>query len=447
MRAFIRSRAASPAASSRARIQLRLRLPLLWLVLLLLAAFALPDRVWTTFLIGLGGLFVAAWFWAWQLSRGLHATRRLRYGWVSVGDRLEEEFTLANRSDVPALWVEIVDASNVPGYQANVVRSVSIHGTDKWRQSAVCTRRGQFHLGPWSIRSSDPFGIFTVTRTYAEQNDIIIHPPVHGRLPIPLPLGQSSGRARARLRSWQATINAASVRDYQPSDPYHWIHWPSTARRGELFVRQFDLDAAGDVWILLDMDTAVQLGEGRDGTEEHAVLLAASLAAQAERRQRAVGVVAYGQTPQVVTPGRGQGQQWRILRALALANADGTADLRAALRDLGRIVRRGAAALIITASGSSDWLSEVARLSKLGVQSTVILLDRRSFGGAENSAALRDAVQQLGCDVYLLRQGEVGQPLVEEERRGFWDFRVTGTGKVVVMRSPLEQAGRRERTR
>ena len=257
----VRQRIFSPRATagSTTSIRLRLRLPVLWLAVLLLGALLLPDRIWTTMLIGFGGLFLIAFIWVWLLARGLHAARRLRFGWVAVGDRLQEEFTLINKADVPALWIEIVDESNVPGYQVGVVRSLGPRESEQWRESAVCLRRGLFHLGPWEIRSGDPFGIFTVSRRYPQQQEIIIHPPIHGDLSLPLPQGNSSGRARARQRAWQATINAASVRDYQPHDPYNWIHWRSSARRGELYVRQFDLDAAGDICILLDLQAAAQL--------------------------------------------------------------------------------------------------------------------------------------------------------------------------------------------
>ncbi|MCP4428843.1 MAG: DUF58 domain-containing protein [Chloroflexi bacterium] len=414
------------------------RTVLVWLGFLLIAAILLPNQAWNTLLVGFGGLFGAAYLWARVLARGLRAERRSRFRWVAVGDRLQEEFTLANAGGLPALWVEVIDESNVPGYQASVVRSVGYNTVDTWRQAAVCQQRGQFRLGPWAIRSGDPFGIFIVARRYPASDEIIIHPPVHGNLPIPLPAGQSSGRVRARRRSWQATVNAASVRDYQPNDPMRWIHWPTSARRDELFVRQFDLDAAGDIWLLLDMETAVQLGAGINGTEEHAVLLAASLAARALLQNRAVGLAAYGRKPQIVPAGRGQGQQWKILRALALINANGEADLTHALQDLGRMARRGAAAIIITANNSADWIPDLLTLSRQGVQSHAIILDRPSFGGEGNSDGLRQAIRQIGGHAHITRQGEVGQPLQEQERRGFWEFKVTPMGKVITIRTPQD---------
>jgi uncharacterized protein (DUF58 family) len=187
------------------------------------------------------------------------------------------------------------------------------------------------------------------------------------------------------------------------------------------------------------MATAVQLGSGINSTEEHAVLLAASLSARALSQNRAIGLAAYGQIPQVVPAGRGQGQQWKILRALALVNADGTASLSQALQDVGRMSRRGAAAIIITADGSADWIPDLLTLAKRGIQSHVIILDRPSFGGTGNSAGLQQAIRQIGGHAHVVRQGEVGQPVEEQERRGFWEFKITPTGRAVAVRSPLDE--------
>lgn len=424
--------------SSGIRIGLRLRMPFVWLAGLLALVLLLPDRVWTTLLVGLLGLVLVSLMWSRALAVGLSAGRHLRFGWVAVGDRLEEEFTLVNRSSLPALWVEIRDESNVPGYQVAAARAVGAGDRVHWRQSSVCSRRGQYHLGPWELVSGDPFGIFSVSRRYEQTQELIIHPPIHGNIPIPLPSGRIEGRARARERTWHANINAAGVREYHHDDPLNWIHWPTTARRDSLFVRQFDRDASGDIWLLLDCSATAQLGEGIDGTEEHAVLLAASLAARALTDMRGVGLAAYGRQPQIVPPGLGEGQQWRLLRALALLHADGDNELARAMRELADTARRGAAVLIITSTGNPDWLPELPALTRRGLESHVLLLERSSFGGGDSSEGLRHAVSLLGYRCQLIRRGELGKPIRETEHQGFWEFRVTGTGKAVAVRRPVE---------
>ncbi len=419
------------------------RLPFVGLILLLVATLLLPGKIWITLLIGFGGMIIVAYLWARQLAKGLSASRRLRFGWVSVGDRLGELFEIHNDSILPAMWVEVTDQSNVPGYRVSVVRSIGPKQGDRWRQSAVCRRRGLYRLGPWSLHSSDPFGIFKVTIPYAEADEIIIHPPVHTQIPVPLPAGQSDGRVQARQRSWQATINAGGVRDYRPRDPRQWIHWPTTARRDALFVRNFDLDAAGDIWLLLDLQASTQLGQGASGTEEHMVLLAAALSAQGLDQNRATGLATYGRLPQLIPPGRGKQQGWKILRALALLSADGQAGLATALQDLGQVAQKRSAAVIVTASGDVDWLPQLLQLAQRGISSQVVLLDRASFGDVSESKggslALRDALRGLGFNSFLIKQGELGQPAVAQERRGFWEFKVTPTGRVITTRSPLSE--------
>jgi uncharacterized protein (DUF58 family) len=412
-------------------------LPLLGTAMLLIVAVFLPHRIWTTLLIGFGGLALLSFAWTWALRQGLHAERRLRFGWVSVGDRLEERFFLYNQSPFPALWIEVIDHSNVPGYRPAVVQSVGSGDRQQWRQAAVCRRRGQFHLGPWAIRSGDPFGLFTITCHYPHAEEIIIHPPIHGQLPIPLPAGRRSGRTRTQERHWRATVNAAGVRDYQSGDPLSWVHWPTSARRDDLFVRQFDRDTAGDIWLLLDMAGAVQLGDGPEGTEEQAILLAAALTAQGLHQNRGVGLAAYGRSPQIAPPAKGEGQRWRLLRALALIRADGDTPLHRALAELAHTARRGAAAVIITPRGDADWIPHLLTLSRRGLRPYVILLDRASFGEAgRRSAALAQIVQGLGVTCHRLRRGDMGSPPETETRRGFWEFKVTGTGKVVAVQTP-----------
>jgi len=106
--------------------------------------------------------------------------------------------------------------------------------------------------------------------------------------------------------------------------------------------------------------------------------------------------------------------------------------------------------VIITPSGESDWLPELLHLAQRGVNCSVLLLDRSTFAvedeiPAPGNRGLRDAIQRLGLGSYIIKQGEVGVPSEHYGRRGHWEFKVTGTGKVITTQNPLMDVGRKLR--
>ena len=110
-----------------------------------------------------------------------------------------------------------------------------------------------------------------------------------------------------------------------PGDTLRRIHWRTTARREELYVKEYDNELAGDLWIVLDLHSVVQAGQGDLTTEEHGVTLAASLAAAMLRQNRAVGFLSEGAVATLLPLEGGETQLWRILRSLASARALGAA--------------------------------------------------------------------------------------------------------------------------
>jgi uncharacterized protein (DUF58 family) len=302
------------------------------------------------------------------------------------------------------------------------------------------------------LHSGDPFGLFEITVSYPAANEIIIHPPIQAQVPIPLPAGQGEGQVRARHRPWRATINAAGVRDYAPGDPYKWIHWPKSARQESLMVRLFDLDAAGDIWLLLDMEAAAQAGTGPEGTEEQSILLATALAVRSLNENRGVGLAGYGRVPVLIPPALGQGQQWRLLRSLALITADGGSNIAQAMRDLGQVANRGSAAVVITPNNDAGWLPDMLQLGRRGISCTAVLLDSESYrpGGGpagdgeragKSAENLRQVIRRQGLECYIIRKGDIARPEVEQERHGYWEFKITPSGRAITVRNPLEEAG------
>ena len=243
-----------------------------WLVpaLVLIAIvtdFLAPYRGWRILFVGLGGALIVSWLWSRSLARGLSLTREMRFGWAQVGDRMVERFTLRNEGWAPGVWVEIHDESTVPGYSASRGTGVAPRDSLRWHTEAVCQRRGLFTLGPTQLRAGDPFGLFTVRVDFPATLPLLVLPPIVPLPHIQVSAGGHSGDARPRANAMDKTVSAASVREYVSGDSRRWIHWRTTAKRNDLYVRMFDGTPAGDWWILLDMYRHAQIGEGQDATD------------------------------------------------------------------------------------------------------------------------------------------------------------------------------------
>ena len=418
-----------------------------WLVglvaLFVVLQIVTPSRTWIILILSLGGTLAAGYYWARQMAGQVTLTRKQRYDWVHVGDLLEERFTLYNNSALPVVWVEIDDHSDLPGYAARSVRSVESQQILEWRTEGICHRRGLYTLGPWQAHTSDPFGLFLVTFDYPETHSILIYPPVVHLPPLPLPKGAATGTGRASRRTLDVTINAAGIRQYAQGDGLNRIHWPTTARLDRLMVKTFDLEPSGDVWILLDLDASVQVGDGEESTEEYGVILAASLADKTLHENRAVGLAAYGRhtassdsepLPTLAMPQKGMAQQWRILQALAQVRAGGAWPLSRVLAEMDKNLGRGMALTIITPSCDPAWVAGLVAPMRRGITPAVLLLDPVSFGGTGNVGAVRGLLAQLGVPSHVIAKGMPFKPVAEHRRIGRPEYRVlAGTGRVIAV--------------
>lgn len=401
-------------------------------VVVIITHLLAPYRGWRILIVGLGGLFILSWFWARSLVKGLDLTRQMRFGWAQVGDRLVERFTIRNNGWAPAVWAEILDHSTMPEYQVSRGTGITSYDAIRWHTEAVCLRRGLFTLGPTEIHTGDPFGVFNVDLSFSASMPLLVLPPVVPLPAIQIAHGGRSGEARPRDNTLDRTVSAASVREYMPGDSKRWIHWRTTARHGDLFVRMFDGTPSGDWWILLDMDHHVQVGQGDDATDEHGVILAASLADRGVRLRHAVGFVAHGEELVWMPPAEGEGQRWEILRSLALVTR-GERPLSEVLTRVGPSIGRDASVIIITASTETTWVESLVPLVRRGTVPTVMALDPVSFGGRGDMGAVQSALDSLGVAHYDISRDLLNLPESRPGRQGHWEWRVLGTGKAIAV--------------
>ncbi|MBI5952658.1 MAG: DUF58 domain-containing protein [Chloroflexi bacterium] len=385
-----------------------------------------PSEVWTILLVGFGGTLVIAYVWARSLGRDIELRRETRLRWIQVGGQIEERITLSNGFSLPAAQVEFMDQSTLPGFDASRSTSINAGYFDQWTLSATCKQRGLFYLGGAVISTGDPFGIFEVTIRDSKRTSILVLPQIASLPELRIAPSGSQGDGQPRRNASEKTIHAATVREYVHGDSMRMIHWRTTARMNELFVRLMESTPEGDWWILLDLDKKYMLGEGWDSVEEQCVTLAASLTDRGLRLRKSVGMIGNSGELIWLTPQKGEGQRWEIMRSLATASPSDL-DLGSVLERIQPSLGRQHSLIIVTASTQLDWTRTLLPVTKRSSVPTVMLLDLSPYGetSAEHTAAF---LEERGVTCHVIPPGIMELPKTDQAVpvKGAWQTTPTG---------------------
>ena len=395
------------------------------LVVSLVEALATGKALWFNLTYLFGAMVLVSYLWSWSNVSSLQLVRQTRSQRSQVGEVAEERFLVRNRGLLPKLWVEVRDHSDLPGHRASwVVSSLGGRRERGWAVRTVCRQRGRFTLGPITLTSSDPFGLFESKKNIVATSPIVVYPYTVNLPQFRLPSGELPGGGAVRRRTHYVTTNVSGIRDYFPGDSFNRIHWPSTARTGRLIVKEFELDPTADVYLFLDMQGGVQadrvwqppaedaisaLGSRPrlpPSTEEYGVAIAASLAKHLLGHNRAVGLIAYGQGREATPADRGERQLTKLMETLAVIRALGKVPLAQVLAAEGRSLGRNTSVVVITPSDDPKWVDALRDLRRRGIRGLGIVLDSSSFGRSGKTDAVVAALHQNGMRSYRICEGD-----------------------------------------
>lgn len=362
----------------------------------------LPQRLGYTLLFGL----ILAGLWTWSSGQGVRVRMSRSRDRVQAGESIVERFEVINDSAIPKLWLEVEEASDLPGHTAQFVTSLGRTSHRNWRVQTTCHRRGLYNLGPITVRSSDPFDIFSREMRFGHRRGLVVYPralelPRYSAPPANLP-----GEGRFRRRTHYVTPNASGIRDYEPGDSVNRIHWKSSLRTGSLKVKTFELDPASHLWVILDLSSQDHIGTGDDATIETAVTVAASVVRLFINQNRSVGLMMFGERLDVIEPDRGSQHFGRMLESLAVAQAVGTVPVASILYQQSRRWGRHTTVIVVTASTDPRWQGAIRTLTQRGVKAAVAMIDLESWGGRSGAAATAVELRALGVQVNLIRKDD-----------------------------------------
>jgi len=382
--------------------------------------WSILDKVF----FALVGLIVVAWLWGRFSLRGITLTRETKADRAQVGQPLTERIRVQNSSKLAKLWVEITDHSDLPGHRVSRVLNLGPNDGRRWRVETICSRRGRFRIGPLTIRSGDPFGLFPSQLFIPDTHELLVYPATVDLSAFALPVGELPGGSAIQRRTPFVTPNASGVREYFPGDAFNRISWSATARTGKLMVKEFELDPTADIWIAVDLQANVHAGAAGlgalpslsgdavplsfwlDSTEEYAVTVGASLAHHFLSQNRAVGLLASSRQNVVIPTDRGGRQMIKILEQLAVIRADGDMPFGELIMAEGGQFSRNSTVIFVTPSTNEDWVQSVIEIVSRRVQCVAVIIEPTTFGSGESSLFVVSTLASIGVPTYLVKYGD-----------------------------------------
>ncbi|MGQ9527402.1 DUF58 domain-containing protein [Chloroflexus sp.] len=329
------------------------------------------------------GLQVLGWFWP-RIARNQITWQRCAPLALAPDETAEVEIQITYRGWLPLPYPVVRE--DIPVMLSHVPRRewvLSLWPGQRYtlRYPIQCRRRGLYWLGPLSLRIGSVFEQNETQLTEQQPTPITVTPAVVSLRLLNLIAALPCSQERYHLSLFEDTAQKIGVRSYQVGDPPRRIDWKTSARLGDLQVRELTPTIARETLIVLAFAGAEYPGRFAYDNRERAVVATASLASTLIQRRQAVGLCSNGYDPLHRKAG------------ITLLPATGVDHLRELLVRLGRIepaieaplieevitgepvLRSGATLVLITGALSTQVLTTLLTIRQRAMKVVLVLTD------------------------------------------------------------------------
>lgn len=339
----------------------------------------------------------------WTRSGTVEVRRRIFPARTHAGQDVRVDLEVRCRGPVGGGPVLLGD--RLPEVLGGAVRTTLGAGSSRLRGRKVSyvigpRIRGRYEIGPLEITHTDPFGAVSRRQEASGTADLIVYPSFEPITTMPIGVQRLGVIRHSPLLGSGDEFYA--LRPYAEGDDPRKVHWPSSAKRGQILVRQEELLGEPRALIILDTCANKHRGTGEDASLEAAISACASVATLAvANRMRLDVVTSDGPLLRTRRPRTDD-----VLEALALLEPSENADLTSALKGVDPRWTGGPVSAVVITPGIDK--AETGILSTLVAAApggAVVLVAADTFDEAERWRRKEPSVA-LGRPVVVLRHGE-----------------------------------------
>jgi uncharacterized protein (DUF58 family) len=372
-----------------------------------LAAWAFGARALYAPAVGLliaAGLAVA---WTRLLSRPFRLRRSVDRENAVEGDDVGIRIELEADGGILPASVVLHDPAVGLGERDLVVPRDGNRLRTSYRVSRV--PRGRYRFVGAEVSVEDPFGLSRRSQRLSDTGTLLVYPRLTKLAALFSERGlRSHGAGRMLLRR-PAGFELHSVREYQDGESLRRVHWPSTARRRQLMVKELEDSPRDEVVVVLDAQAGFAAGTPPDSSFDLQVRAAGSILWTHARRGRNTRLLATSASLESVAVQSYERDWPRALEALATADHDGRRPLEAVLADETGAAARASDLVVVTAALRPALLETLVTRTVSRQRVSLVYVELPSFAARER--------QTVGIDAAVLRLEAAGIP-VARLRRG-----------------------------
>ncbi len=376
-----------------------------------LAAWAFGSEVLYPVAIGLVLALLAAALWVRFLQRPMSLRRTLGRGDRLAGDDVGVQVELDTDEIVPSGTLVLREKiARLGDRETPLVRR---GGRLRGRYLLRRVPRGRYAIEETEIVIEDPFGLERITVELPPGASILVYPRLVDVDRLFSESGARTPEGRRLLFRRPTGFDLHSVRDYQQGESLRRVHWPTTAKRGQLMVKELEDSPRDETAVLLDADAAVVTGTAPDSSFELAVRAAGSIVKSHAARGRRAALLVNASRPTYQRVHSFDGDWHRALELLAAVEPDGHSPVANMLADEAGPAARAVELTVVTSALSPRLVDRLAHRALGNHPASLVYVDPGSFARVKAASALHPAtaahllrLQRAGVPVLVLRRGD-----------------------------------------
>ncbi len=377
-------------------------------------AWAFGARALYPLAVGLVLAVVAAALWVRMLRRPMRLRRSLWRGEHLAGDDVHVGLELDVQGWMPPLPLVARESIARLGEQEAVLRRSPGGLAGGYIVPAV--PRGRYAIASSSVVLEDPFGLERIEVPLSRPAALLVYPRLVDLETIFSDSGGRTPGGRQLIMRRPTGFELHSVREHEQGESLRRVHWPSTARRGELMVKELEDAPRDEAAVFLDADAAGLVGEAPDSTFEMGLRAAGSILHAHVKRSRHAALIVSTPAPTYHRIHTLDGDWHGALELLAAVEPNGHVPASAILSDESGPASRALELTVVTSTLTTRLVDRLLQRTLAHHGAALVYVDPTSFaddtipeeerGGPTESSVQLLRLDRAGVPILVLRRGD-----------------------------------------